>query len=231
MNLHHSGHRSLGLLCFVALLTGPRIEAQNAKAILTNVAKAYRELSNYRMEGRTITETIISGQKSKSEVRFVVAYETPNKFRIEYRYPDAGTWVRVSDGITFTESRSLDHEFKQKSATAATLRVLRSSPLEVFEHLTKTARYPVLMRSEAVNTKDGPVDCYLIGFESQRRPLRKNEWPGPSMVWVDKKNYLVLREDIRRSSVEHGVLSENRTVTEIEVAQINHEIPRSLLSP
>jgi hypothetical protein len=182
------------------------------------------------MEGRTTAEDTIAGQTTKSEVRFVVAYQAPNMFRIEFLYPGDGNWLRVSDGDTYVESRSLTGEYSEKPATTATLRVLRSSPLDVFEHLVHTAHYPLLMRSEFVFPKAGPVDCYLIGFESRRRPLREGEWTGPSMVWVDKKSHLILREDIRASLVSGGVLSENRSVTEIEIMRVNEEIPKSLFS-
>ena len=170
------------------LLCGSGLSAQDAKVILARVAKTYRGLRSYQIEGRTISESTIADQTSKS-------YEAPNRFRVEYRYPDAGTWLRVSDGKRFVESRSLNDEYSQKPATAATLRVLRSLPLADFERLTNTAHYPLLMRSGVVFPQSGPFDCYMIGFESTRRPLRKGEWPGPSMVWVDKKSYLVLREE------------------------------------
>jgi hypothetical protein len=226
----HGSYRCRSLLWIGLLLHVPCISAQDAKSILARVAMTYSGLRNYHIEGRTRSETAIAGQISKSEMRFVVAYEAPNRFRIEFRYPNAGNWLRVSDGVTYVESRSIKGEYTRKPATSATLRVLRSSPLAVFEGLINTAHYPLLMRSDFVFPEAGPVDCYLIGFES-RRPLRKGEWPGASMVWVDKKNYLVLREDIRTSFVAHGVLSENRSVTEIDFARVNDEIPQSLFIP
>src|SRR5271156_4605635 len=72
--------------------------ADDASQILKQTEETYRGVKSYRFEGATLSETKVGGSVSKSASSFVVAFEKPNKFQVEYVYPTAGNWVRVSDG-------------------------------------------------------------------------------------------------------------------------------------
>src|SRR5580704_12101182 len=104
----------------------------DAGKILRQTEDTYRALQSYRFEGTTISETKIGKSVSKSETSFVVAFQKPNKFRVEYVYPTAGNWIRVSDGKTTWKTRSLTKESTQGAATDDDLGILDGSPVSPF---------------------------------------------------------------------------------------------------
>jgi hypothetical protein len=83
---------------------------QDAMQILSKVAQTYRGLKSYHFEGATVAETNSVGGKSTSETGFVIAYMAPYKSRVEFRYPSAGNWIRVSDGRILSCYRSIRKE-------------------------------------------------------------------------------------------------------------------------
>src|SRR5579872_5273744 len=109
--------------------------ADDAAQILKNTEETYRNLKSYAFEGTTTSETKMGSTISKSETSFVVAFKQPNEFRLEYDYPSAGKWERVSDGKTLWNHRTITKESNETPATDDSLRMLDGSPIAVFSDI------------------------------------------------------------------------------------------------
>ena len=81
--------RASNLLLLIPLATGGGL-CEDAMQILGKVRQTYRGLKSYHFEGATVSETETEGARFTFESEFVVAYSSPNKFKVEYRYPNAG---------------------------------------------------------------------------------------------------------------------------------------------
>ncbi|MEO8026009.1 MAG: hypothetical protein ABI823_06030 [Bryobacteraceae bacterium] len=204
--------------------------AEDAKDILMKATEVYDGLRSYSFEGKSVSETTIKGKTSKTEFEFDVAFQAPNKFRLEFRYPNAGNWLRACDGSVVHEYRSMTKESKRTPANEDSLRVLNGSPIFNFERLSQTAENTSLVRSEPIELDGKKIECQLIQFTSHRRALREGEQPGQSMVWVAKKDGIVLREEIRTTASLRGELSESKRTTSIEKFRINEDLPVELFS-
>ena len=213
--------RSFQSLLAMTALPSQRLLAEDATAILTHASEVFQSLKSYRFEGETVSETTIKGKSSRSATKFAVAFESPNRLRLEYVYPTAGNWVRISDGETMFESRSITKESRRTPANEWTLRILNSSPVANFEKLATTAQTPIVIRSEAIELNGKPTDCHVIQFESHRRTLSETEHPGPSLVWVAKDTGLILREEIRTTATSRGELTETKRTTSVQKLLIN----------
>lgn len=169
-----------------------------AEAILAVSEKAFGALKSYLFEGRSVSESVMAGKTRRSEVEFTVAFEAPDKFRIEYRYPTAGKWLRVCDGRFVAESRTLTKEFTRAPADSRSLLALRSSPIARFARpLEYYGSGAVFARQEMVEIDKRPVNCDVIEFAPRREDLHLGEAPGPSRVWIHRENRLVMREELQ----------------------------------
>ena len=211
----------------LTLATGGALRAgtRDAAEILARAAEVYQALTSYLFEGKSFTETTAGGKPSETGMEFTVAYQAPDKFRLEYRYPNAGNWLRVSDGKFLLESRSMEKGSKRTPATAWTIRALKSSPIANFERLSQTAQNPAVFRSETSEAGGKPMECDVIQFTSHRRELRDNETPGVSLVWVAKDSGLVLREEISTSALLGKNTTQSKRTTVIERYQVNEDLP------
>jgi len=212
-------------------LARPCLAVNDAKVLLQEVARRYQALRSYRFDGKTVRQSIINGRTSQTETEFTVAFEAPAKFRLEFLYPNAGNWLRVSDGAFLRESRWITKKSKMTQAKRRDLNVLKSSPLYDFQRLSETAINPMVMRSDFVEVDGKKINCDLLQFEAGRRPLKKDEWPGPSMVWISRADGLVMREEIRTSAKTGRNLTETRRITSIERFTIEQPLPASVFDP
>jgi len=207
-----------------------RLLAQDAKAILAKVTDAYESLSSYHFVGKTLSETTIKTHTTRNELNFIAAYQAPDKFRLEFRYPDAGKWVRASDGQFLREVRTLTKEARKTPVDQNTIYLIHGSPTYNFEKLSRTATKPVVLKSEIVSVGGQQVDCQVVQFESHRRELREGETPGPSMVWIAKDSSIIVREELRTFAAVRGERSESKRTTTIETFSINKTLSQDLFS-
>jgi outer membrane lipoprotein-sorting protein len=209
--------KAFALAVSSAVLLCPGLRAENnnnedPKAILAKASQAYDALQSYQFEGKSVSETTIGGKATRSEVNFVVAYQSPNKLRLEFRYPTAGNWVRVSDGESMLVMRTLTKESRRAPADDRTVQTLKSSPVYMLQNLAETAENPHLLPSESIDIGGHPIDCYVIRFATHPLALSPGESAGTSTVWVDKKSGLVLRQEIRTSASGTEPTEGKRTV-------------------
>ncbi|MEQ1948933.1 MAG: hypothetical protein ABL995_17210 [Bryobacteraceae bacterium] len=202
--------------------------AGDARQLFQEVTRRYQGLKSYYFEGKTVAQSIFNGKTTETETGFTVALEAPAKFRLEFRYPTAGNWLRVSDGTSFLESRSITKESKVTPVKGREINALRASPLHNFERLSQTAVNPMIMRVEFIEVDGKKLECDFVQFEAGRRQLRKDEWPGPSMVWVSRSDRLVMREEIRTSAKTGENLTETRRTTFIEHFSVDQPLAAEL---
>jgi outer membrane lipoprotein-sorting protein len=210
------------ILYFTVLLSsGVSALADDASQILKNTEDTYNNLNSYRFEGTTVSETRMGATDSKSETTFVVAFKPANEFRIEYVYPAAGNWVRVSDGKTLWKYRSLTKELNKGPVSDYDLQMLSGSPVGVFSHISQGLANPSVVGSEPVSAGGQSFDCYVIQAEHPGAMETGNAKALPVKLWIDKKTHLVLRE--QSGSVSHGSATtenlETITFTRVEVNQ------------
>lgn len=220
--------RNLSRLAPLALLAPQLLKANEARDLLQKVTKRYQSLQSFHFDGKSIAQSAIGNRTTQTETSFTVAFEAPKKFRLEFRYPTAGNWLRVSDGEFFRESRSITKESKRTPFKDLDLHVLKSSPLYNFERLSQTVINPIIMRVVSLDIDEKKTECDLVQFEAGRREMREGELPGPSMVWIARANGLVMREEIRATSKSGENITESKRITVIERFSLDQPLPASL---
>lgn len=213
----------------MALLAGG-CYAQDANQILTKVGESYRAMTSYHFEGKITAETDMGGANSRTDTEFTVAYASPDQFRVEFNYPTAGDWVRVSDGKTYTAYRSLSKQLDQSPASIDSLRVLRGSPIASFEELGEGRSNATVIGSEPVTVDGKPVDCYVIQFDARERDLPAGARQLPTKVWVDKARLVVLRRVTRTESQSGPHKTSNQRSVEITSAHVNEPVAPTLFA-
>jgi outer membrane lipoprotein-sorting protein len=217
---------ALTIIC-AGVVPGDDAPGDDAGKILKLTEDTYRGLQSYRFEGTTVSETKVGGGVSKSETSFVVAYQKPNKFRVEYIYPTAGNWVRVSDGKTTWRRRSLTKESTEGAAKDEDLGILDGSPVSpywnIFEHVAK----PSMTGSEAIDIGGKSHECFVIQVEPTGLSVRPGMQAAPGKLWIDKSNHLILRE-VNRSVAQGSKGAENTQTVSFTQAEVNQTVPDDL---
>lgn len=223
--------RAVLFSCLPPLLAAGTDGASEAQALLTKVAEGYQAFRSYRFHGKSLSESKIKGKVTSSELEFDAAFQAPDKFLLEFRYPHAGNWLRASDGKFLYESRSSIKGSAQRTpVTDHTIRILNSSPTRNFARLVETAQDPILLRSEMRDVAGKGIDCHVIQFSSHRQSLQPGDVAGPSLVWIAKDNLIVLREEIRTLVRAHDEQEENNRITWIEGFEINQDLDPALFA-
>ncbi len=213
------------IVCMAVLLMSAMTAlADDAAQILKTTEDTYSNLKSYRFEGTTTSETKMGATDSKSETNFVVAFKPANEFRIEYVYPTAGNWVRVSDGKTLWRYRSLTKEMNKAPLTDYDLQMLDGSPIGVFTHISTGLANPAVVGSDSVTAGGQTFDCYIIQADHPGAVEMGNAKALPVKLWIDKKTHLVLREQSGSAShAAHGSTAtenlETITFTHLDVNQ------------
>jgi outer membrane lipoprotein-sorting protein len=196
----------------------------DAAKILKQTEDTYRGLESYRFNGTTVSETKVGGGVSKSETAFVVAYQKPNKFRVEYVYPTAGNWVRVSDGKTTWRRRSLTKESTEDAAKDDDLGILDGSPVSPYWNIFEHASKPSMTGSEAIDIGGKSHECFVIQVEPTGLSVRPGMQAAPGKLWIDKSNHLILRE-VNRSIAQGSKGGENTQTVSFTQAEVNQAVP------
>ncbi len=202
--------------------------ADDAAQILKNTEETYRNLKSYAFEGTTTSETKMGASISKSAMSFVVAYKEPNEFRLEYDYPAAGKWERVSDGKTLWNHRSITKESKETPVTDDDLRMLEGSPVATFSDLGEGAAKATVVGSEAVSIGGQSFDCFVVQFDQPNPRAEGAAKPLPVKLWIDKTRHLVLRQVSGSEGRNGGSSTENTRTVNFTRVDVNQSIPDDL---
>jgi outer membrane lipoprotein-sorting protein len=219
------------LVTGLAALLAPALMAQdrpNAASILQKVSDTYANAKQYRF----------AVKKSGEESGFMqIAVRKPNQFRLEAdgRVLDGadafGNVTMLSDGYSAWNYVQGANQFTKKSTT---IPLLDTEPPEVspetfvwqadavfitrYAQMAKAADHAKLLRSETIAAGGGNADCYVFEIAAPLPGYRDTyTW------WVDKKRYLVLREDTQPASSRRPSSS-----TVYTMATINEALPDDL---
>jgi outer membrane lipoprotein-sorting protein len=202
--------------------------ADDAAQILKSTEETYRNLKSYAFEGTTTSETKVGASTSKSETSFVVAFKEPNEFRLEYDYPAAGRWVRVSDGKRLWNHRSMTKESNESAVTEDDIRMLSGSPIAVFSDIGEDVTKASIVGSEQVSIGGQSFDCHVVQFERPNRTAAGPGQPLPVKLWIDKTRHLVLRQVSGLEARGSGSSTENTRTVMFTRADVNQSLPDDL---
>lgn len=211
------------LFCTSVVLADDAL-ANDAGKILKQTEDTYRSLKSYHFEGTTTSETKVGGSVSKSETSFVVAFQKPNEFRVEYVYPTAGNWVRVSDGKMTWRRRSITKESTEAAAKDEDMGILDGSPVSPFWNIFEHVSNPSMAGSESIDVGGKSHDCFVIQVQPAATSVRPGMQAAPGKLWIDKSNHLVLKE-VNRSIAQSGKGGENTQTIAITQAEVNQAVP------
>ena len=219
------------LFVLTALLTAGAVcaRADDAKQVVTKTADVYRNLKSYRFQGSTTRATDAHGTEGSNELKFDIAVENPDKFRIEYQYPTAGNWVRVSDGKTLTRYRSITKQVNAATASPGDVRLVESTPIAQYSHLDEVADKAKLVGSEQLSIGGHQLDCYIVEIPGQK-PRFEGIRPLPTKLWIDKNSYLVYREVSGSESGSGNSRHQEIHTTDYTNIQTSGDIPDTLFA-
>jgi len=208
------------------LMSAGLLMADDASQVLKTVANTYQNLRSYYFEGSTVSETKMGASLSKQETKFVAAFQSPNLFRVEYVYPTAGNWIRVSDGTKTWRERSISKDFSEAAAVPEDIYMMDDSPIAAFEKIDKNVANATMAGSEPVTVGVQPYDCDVIQGDLTDPGGAAGPTTTPTKFWIDKTRHLVLRQVSTSSSRSNkGVTNENIRTTTITRADVSQPVP------
>jgi outer membrane lipoprotein-sorting protein len=222
-------HKMLIVLVSAALAGAAAGESRDAQSILKQVGQTYQNASSFQFAGTTSTVTKSSLATSESEVRFEVAFEKPGQMKVEFHYPDAGVWLRVLNGKTYSAYRSLTGQETHKAASAFDLDILlNSTVIPRFEKIADGVESAKLTGTEMIDVGGKPVQCEVVEVTYKGRA----KFPGmrrlPTKYWIDPQHNLVLREMRSTESQGGHYQTINTRTTTFTMASLNQPIPSSV---
>lgn len=203
-----------------------------AQTILQKVADTYASLKSYHFEGTTVAETKAGTTDSKSETAFSIAMSPPNKLRVEFRYPNAGEWVRVSDGKTTMRYRSITKELKKDAASPDDQDILRGTPISSFDRIAEGVKKATLLPEESLDVNGKSVPCYVIEVEYNTASALPGMEPMPTRYWIDKARNIILKQVTGSRSTKQDAThaTENTRTTTFTTASINETVPDTMFA-
>jgi len=215
----HTGLRP-GSLGLIAVLWAPALSGQDLASILRRVSEKYANADQYRFEMRK------SGEESGT---LKIAVQKPNRFRLEANgqvidgsdaFPNitmvgdgASAWNFVPEPAQYTKKKvTLPLLDTEPHAISSETFVLQADVvfLSRYARLAAAADHAKLIRQEGDNYVI-ELCAPLPGFRDQYT------W------WVDKRRYLVVREDTQPASTRRPVSS-----VVYSVASIDEPIPEDV---
>lgn len=209
-------------------------DADQALAVLRNVASVYRAAGSSYFEGKVTAEVSSESAEVKVRSSFVWATVSPTKIRMQVKGPMMELLV-MSDGPTFWEYMPQQKQYtrKQSEPTTVTSRgidnVDRTSDkaenarmwalalgvgIPKFEDIAESLKDARLLREETLELDGASVDCYVIeavydSGSTRARAGAKGAQRSQNLImrktfWVDKSRYVVLREAFTTESGKAG---------------------------
>jgi outer membrane lipoprotein-sorting protein len=212
------------------LLFGPGY-GQDPHQVLRRTGETYRGLDTCRFQGVTTSQTAIGNSETENQLAFEIALAKPDKVRVDFRYANAGEWIRVSDGATTWRYRSLTGDLRQSRAKPEDLGILKGTILARYQRVDEKVVSATLVSFEDVPVRGVTMPCYVIEVRYESRRLLPGTEQLPTRYWIDRKRFVVLREtSATRSTSASGVESRNTRTTTFSVASINEPVEASVFT-
>lgn len=214
------------LMVISILLSADTAQAQDARAILQKVARAYKDLTSY--EGAATVDLKIIGNEGDSRGKTLqtqslyalLKFKKPNKITLEMTAP-TGSRSIYSDGKDFYVYDALNRQYL-RDATPATSKELLSlllrragiqTALDPLYFLTDGSLPSELGQMKVTGSKklNGRDTIILTGVT--RAPRKTEKMPNGQTVvrpattrvwtwWVDKQDHLLRRVEVRTDSLQ-----------------------------
>jgi outer membrane lipoprotein-sorting protein len=198
----------LGLLTLLLRAASAQPQPDVAE-ILRKVSETYKAASQYEF----VVDLKVRDEETATPVagHVLFAFRSPNRYRVEGAIPGMsadfaafGQAVIVYDGSTVWVYLPKSNQYTTIPISALTadaagdLGDLRPEAMDNFmmwryRGATRFAQGSKFLREEAIGIAGTQIDCYVLSI---------SEKPGGSAYtwWVDRKRYLILREDLAGSS-------------------------------
>jgi outer membrane lipoprotein-sorting protein len=156
--------------------------------ILNKVANTYTSLTEWDFEA-TITSTVEHGGQITHPVR--TAGKGSSKRRLEVGDEESGRFLIVADGQNVWSYQPPRNQYTRKAQVAEPVETLSyyKAPILGYQLGPAIEGDARLVREESIEIGNTKADCYVIQFQPVRIPRPVTTW------WVDKRRFLVLRDD------------------------------------
>ena len=156
--------------------------------ILKKVTNTYASLTEWDFEA-TVTSTVEPGGQFTRPLR--TAGKGSSKRRIELGDAYSGRTLIVADGKNVWAYETQPNRYTRKDQAQEP-----EGMLSYFEAFILAYRFgsagesdAKLLRDESIEIGNTKADCYVIQFQPVRSPRSVTTW------WIDKRRFLVLRDD------------------------------------
>jgi hypothetical protein len=149
---------------------------------------------------------------------------------LEFRYPEAGKWLRVSDGKVYRAYRSATGERRQKPASQEDLDILRGTVIAKYEGIARRVTSAKVLRREPVSVGEKPVDCYVVEVRYEPHNLLPGAQPLPTTYWVGKAHLVVLRQVSGTESQMGGHRTLDTCTITFQRVSVNETLPDSVFA-
>jgi outer membrane lipoprotein-sorting protein len=200
---------------------------QDAQQILRQVAETYQNLKSYHFQGVSLSEANVDGKRSTAETPFDIAFASPNKLKVEYRYPGGDSWIRVSDGVTLVRYRSPSGDLRREPASRDDLKILKGTFISDFGLLARTTSSARVVGSETLSVGGKDIDCYVVEAQ-QQRVVPDGTKVLPTKWWIDKARSIIAKQVTATSSAYAAHTTVNSRTVSFTLARANEELPRTL---
>ena len=182
--------RSCGYIILSALLAAPAF-AQTPPSvgdILKKVENTYASLTQWDFEA-TITSTLEPGGQSTRPQR--TAGKGSSLRRMEMGDANSGKILIVADGKNVWLYPAQPNRYSRKAQAPEPDEAFSYFDIFLLPYRFGSANESEarLLREESIEIGSTQADCYVIQFQSPDRPRFVSTW------WVDKRRFLVLRDD------------------------------------
>jgi outer membrane lipoprotein-sorting protein len=180
--------------------------APDVTKILQKVADTYRDVTQYELESTITMRDPDTGQVLAGSLQ--VAYRAPDKYRTEMKgdflssdrdpaEPIIDDVVTIYNGSNLWAYNPKSNEYRVYTVPNLP-RDSRPEDVDIFmgigpyRHASDVWRGARYLRQESVSVDGSKADCVVIEADASQ---------GDTTLWIDQKNYHVLRLDIASSSL------------------------------
>ncbi len=210
------------LVLFALLLSAAPAGAQqapDARALLQQVADAYRGLTSYRYEGTMVVHMAGMGMDTSFSMPAELAGDRARRARLKVMNP-AMSVVMVSDGRQTTTYLPMYGQYTVKPAETpaggdSVLSPPQGSPITRYFEPLDGFKSGEVTGSQAVSLGGAAADCWVVRGDFTPPAALANDSTARSVTtyWVDKARHLVLRDST------HLVMRNPATGATMEMSQ------------